>query len=73
MITKYNWIKCRNCGHKLFKLEDGSGNAPVRLEIKCSSCKAVCTIELSQDASESIYGANVSLVGALQVKGEEEK
>lgn len=31
------WITCPNCGHKLFKLEEGGAV----LEIKCSSCKEI--------------------------------
>jgi len=73
-MRKYNWIRCGNCGHKLFKLEEGSESS-LRLEIKCSSCKAICLLdmrELSKSATESNYGADTRLVRASQIKGEGE-
>lgn len=39
------WCRCPKCGHKLFKYMDGKAT----LNIKCSSCKAVVTIELSEN------------------------
>ena len=41
------WVKCRECGHKLFKITDEmteevlKGLQNAQIEIKCHSCKAI--------------------------------
>lgn len=39
-----NWIRCPKCGHKLFRCD--STGAGMKLEIKCSSCKSILTLQL---------------------------
>lgn len=36
-----NWIRCKECGHKLARLEKSHSNCPVEIEFKCHSCKAL--------------------------------
>ena len=43
---KNQWIHCPNCDHRLFFLRAGYG---INLEIKCSSCKAIITIQDMED------------------------
>lgn len=38
------WVRCKNCGHKLFKVVDTKSNACI--ETKCHSCKAINEINL---------------------------
>lgn len=33
------WVRCKNCGHKLFRVIDRSKDVKACLEIKCHSCK----------------------------------
>ena len=33
------WVRCGCCGHKLFKIEQGSFYGEI--EVKCSSCKSI--------------------------------
>lgn len=33
------WVRCKRCGHKLFKIVDRLENVKGCLEIKCHSCK----------------------------------
>ena len=47
-MTRNNdtWVRCPECGHKLFKIvRNGSGEA-VQIETKCHSCKNIITIEI---------------------------
>ncbi len=49
MMTKTEsdrWIRCSNCGHKLMKVIDAKSNDTTKVEIKCSSCKAVTIISI---------------------------
>ena len=41
-----NWIRCKNCGHKLFKIVDEGG---VRIQTKCHSCKAINDISITNN------------------------
>lgn len=41
------WIRCPKCGHKLFKYE----GERTKLEIKCSSCKAIVEIRINENTS----------------------
>lgn len=66
-MRKYDWVRCTECGHKLFKIYE-QDDIKMDIEIKCSSCKAVLGLEmgkLSKKEPESIYGANKGLVEAL--------
>lgn len=49
MKSSYEWCKCPKCGHKMFKLlsNEASGDG-VKIEIKCSSCKAIVNVILSE-------------------------
>ena len=55
MKSTENWVRCPNCGHKLFKVVGGEkpsatdrGSDPVTIEIKCHSCKGVSIIEMGR-------------------------
>lgn len=42
------WVRCPNCGHKLFlqvEAPKGDGDAAI-IEIKCHSCKAISVVKL---------------------------
>lgn len=44
MMTKTEsdrWIRCSNCNHKLMKVIDAKTGDATKVEIKCSSCKAI--------------------------------
>lgn len=45
-MTRFDWVKCPNCNHKLFKLYEEE-NTHLHAEIKCSSCKNI--VELTTD------------------------
>lgn len=38
-----NWVRCANCGHKLFSLKSNLYKVKTTdtIEIKCHSCKAI--------------------------------
>ena len=56
--SNYKWVKCKKCGHKLFRisknadvifLESSSNDVfskydNLKIEIKCHSCKSINTI-----------------------------
>lgn len=42
-----NWIRCKKCGHKLMKVIDAKAGDTI-IEIKCSSCKAITSINIKE-------------------------
>lgn len=44
-LNTNNWIRCKNCGHKLMRVIDAKDNT-TKVEIKCSSCKAITIISI---------------------------
>ena len=40
------WVRCPNCGHKFFSVSQQDG-LNTELEIKCSSCKAIVKVKLT--------------------------
>lgn len=44
---KGEWIVCGKCGHKLGRVV--GDNPPKGLEIKCSSCKEINSIEIERN------------------------
>lgn len=55
MENKELWVRCKGCGHKLFKTNDNTQAIEVlatiemdypKIEIKCSSCKTINNIYL---------------------------
>ena len=55
MINKIEWVKCPQCGHKLFKVIELQGG-DIKLEHKCHSCKTICRIQVS-DAQVTVSRA----------------
>ena len=41
-----SWVRCKNCGHKLFKIIDEGG---MRIETKCHSCKTINNITIKKE------------------------
>lgn len=39
-----NWVRCKNCGHKLMRVVSEGG---IKVETKCHSCKTVNEIIIS--------------------------
>lgn len=35
------WVRCRKCGHKLFKVVQKGKEPDGKIEIKCHSCKEI--------------------------------
>ena len=44
MQATENWVRCKKCGHKLFKA-DGAGN--VTIEVKGHSCKEINIVKFA--------------------------
>lgn len=39
------WVKCSNCGHKLFMVQgEGKESDNLHINIKCSSCKRILDV-----------------------------
>ena len=48
-ITKDKWVRCPNCGHKLFRIVkdiDIDKAEKNRLEVKCHSCKSIVEVDI---------------------------
>lgn len=43
-MNDYSWCKCSECGHKLFLYDRGNNGNNIQINIKCSSCKAICDV-----------------------------
>ena len=41
------WCRCPNCGHKLFLYEQDGKEDRLRINIKCSSCKKIVDVLIS--------------------------
>lgn len=41
---QYEWVRCPNCGHKLFRKKKSSKQ--IEIEIKCSSCKKILEVKI---------------------------
>lgn len=61
MTRNEQWVRCPQCGHKLFRLVRNQGYA-TEIEIKCHSCKAIIPIlmgdpklDISGHESDSEY------------------
>lgn len=54
MARNEQWVRCPQCGHKLFRLVQNHGYA-TDIEIKCHSCKSVVLI-LMGDPKTDISG-----------------
>lgn len=57
-IDKDGWVRCGNCGHKMFKTSDNK--LPSGIEIKCHSCKKINTTDevwiFTFGQSREVYG-----------------
>lgn len=53
-MRERKWVRCPNCGHKLFELTKNSGS--MTLQTKCHSCR--CLVEINIDGQ----GVNGKLV-----------
>ena len=49
-IDKEGWIRCGECGHKLFRLVDEDSS--FKVETKCHSCKTINTISIGKTDPE---------------------
>ena len=52
MQSQYEWVRCWNCGRKLFRAdsfcpEDEKVRTPISMEIKCHGCRAINEILIS--------------------------
>lgn len=45
------WIHCPKCGHRMFFLREGT----FQMEIKCTSCKDIITIDVRKDGCKMSY------------------
>lgn len=43
MTRNEQWVRCPQCGHKLFRLVQNQGDA-TEIEIKCHSCRSIISI-----------------------------
>lgn len=46
MINNMQWVKCPQCGHKLFKVIELKGGN-IQFEHKCHSCKTICRVQIT--------------------------